>query len=167
MNELPYMQQADIEAMARVLEERKPAKVLEYGAGTSSLYWPQRYAFIKLWMAIEHDLDWAIYLAGQSPDNLMVICIMTEPIETYVVPPQGYAPFDMIIIDGLHRVECIEASPQYLAPDGAVLLHDADRLEYRDALNIYPHCQFLTHGNTPDEAGEMTRDGLALMWGDE
>ena len=167
MNGLPYMQQADIDAMAIVLEQRKPARVLEYGAGVSSLYWPKRYPFIKVWVAIEHNPDWAFTVANQAPDNLSVVCVMDNEIASYVIPPLGYVPFDLIVVDGIFRVECVKASPQYLAPGGAVLLHDADRLAYGEVLDVYPHYQRLTHGNTPDEWGGMKRDGLLLMWGDE
>ena len=165
---LPYMQKSDIEAMARVFEQRKPERVLEYGAGASSTYWPQRYPFIKLWVAVEHQPQWAISVAEQHVPNVLVILAGNGSVETYVHPPETLVPFDMIIVDGVLREECIEASPRWLAAGGAVLLHDADRPGMEQFENTYSHFEHLTQGNTPDEQnGGMRRDGLLLMWGDE
>ena len=164
---LPYMQKIDIEAMAREIEARKPCKVLEYGAGVSSTYWAKRYEFIKLWVAVEHQPQWAISVAGQRVPNVMVILSGNDAIETYVDPPETLVPFDMIIVDGVLREECIEQSHKWLAPDGVVLLHDADRPGMQQFEKTYPHFEYLTHGNTPDDDGYMERDGVLMLWGDE
>jgi len=164
---LPYMQRVDIEAMAEVLEAREPARVLEYGAGASTTYWPQRYPFIKLWVAVEHQPQWAISVAEKHVPNVMVILSGNDSIETYVDPPETLVPFDMIIVDGVLRKECIEASPRWLAPGGVVLLHDADRPGMDRFEETYPHFAYLTHGHFPAKNGGMQSDGLMMMWGDE
>ena len=164
---LPYMQQADIDAMARVIEERKPVKVLEYGAGASSTYWPQRYSFIKLWVAVEHQIEWALKVGLQHVENVLVILTGNNSEDTYIVPPESLVPFDMIIVDGVLREKCIEQSRNWLAPDGVVLLHDADRPGVQQFEKTYPHFEYLTRGNTPDDDGYMQRDGVLMLWGDE
>ena len=168
MNEIPYMQRVDIDAMAKLLNERKPEKVLEYGAGASTIYWPKRCQFIKLWVAIEHDQEWASTVIEQTLLAKLpyIVCVMDEQMQSYVNPPAEFVPFDLIVVDGIHRIECVRESEKYLLPGGVVLLHDADRLEYKLVLDMYPHHEFLTHGNTPDGKGGMKRDGLLLMWGD-
>ena len=161
------MQKADIEAMARVIEEHRPERVLEYGAGASSTYWPQRYPFIKIWVAVEHQIEWALMVADQHIDNVLVILTGNNSEDTYIDPPETMVPFDMIIVDGVLREKCIEQSHHWLAPSGVVLLHDADRPGMQQFEGTYPHFEYLTRGNTPDDDGYMQRDGLLMMWGDE
>ena len=157
---LPYMQKIDIEAIAEVMEARRPRKVLEYGSGASSTYWPQRYEFIKTWVAVEHQAKWALAVAEQQVQNVIVILTGNLTEESYVHPPETLVPFDMIIVDGMLREKCLELSYRWLAPGGVVLLHDADRLGMEQFEKTSPHFTYLTHGS-------MRRDGLLMMWGDE
>ena len=163
---LPFMQKVDIEAMAHEMETRRPTKVLEYGAGASSLYWTQRYAdFIEVWIAVEHQLGWAMKIGGKGIPSLSVILVFENDWHTYTQPPNSFAPFDMIIVDGVFRGRCIWESHKYLAPNGVVFLHDADRPEMEQFESVYPHFKHLTRGNSPDGNGYMKRDGLLMMWG--
>ena len=166
-NGLPFMQQTDIDAMATVIEEIRPTKVLEYGAGASSLYWPNRYSFIKLWVAVEHQLDWALRVTSQERvESLQVILVFDNEWTSYTQPPKGMAPFDLIIVDGVFRKRCIEEAHKYLSPGGVVLVHDASRKDFQGLETLFPHSEMLTVGNTPDEEGYMQRDGLLKLWGD-
>ena len=167
INGLPFMQQIDIDAMAKVIEEIRPERVLEYGAGVSSLYWPQRYPFIKIWIAMEHQLDWALQIAGNGVEALNVVLVFDGKWETYTQPPNGLAPFNLIIVDGVFRRKCIEEAHKYLASDGVVLVHDASRKDFVGLETIFPHSEMLTAGNTPDDEGYMKRDGLLKLWGVE
>lgn len=164
---LPYMQKSDIEAMAKEIETRRPKKVLEYGSGASSLYWPQRYKFIELWLAVEHQADWALHVASKQIPGVLVQLAVDNQVESYVHPPKQLAPFDMIIVDGVFRGKCITLSHNWLSTGGVVLLHDADRPEMQQFESVYPHFKRLTCGNTPDDDGFMKRDGLLMMWGDK
>jgi len=164
---LPFMQMIDIQAMAKVIEEIHPKRVLEYGSGASTLYWAQRYDYIELWLAVEHQAEWALWVAEKNIPNVRVQLAIINTVESYVHPPKPFAPFDIIIVDGVFRGKCIELSHYWLAPGGVVLLHDADRPEMGVFESAYPHFEHLTRGNTPDGNGNMKRDGVLKLWGDE
>lgn len=164
----PYMQRSDVEAISTTIEQLRPKKVLEYGAGGSSVYFPSVFPFIGVWLAIEDQAIWASEVMSQAGEkSALVIYAVHDADKNYVTAPDKYKPFDLIIIDGLKRMECLEHSKELIAPGGLVLLHDADRKSYKEATKIYPHWKRLTNGNTPDGFGYMKRDGILMMWGDE
>ncbi|PGF17140.1 hypothetical protein CP556_14105 [Natrinema sp. CBA1119] len=51
--------------------------------------------------------------------------------ETYANSIQSRGPFDVIIIDGLDRNQCIEAAVPELSDSGIIILDDAQRQKYK------------------------------------
>ena len=64
---VPWITYPAKEVLDRVI--RPSAKVLEYGAGNSSLWWSGK---VSLVAAVEHDAAWADAIRDQAPDNLTV-----------------------------------------------------------------------------------------------
>jgi predicted O-methyltransferase YrrM len=155
----PYMPQNEIAMMDAIIALKRPARVLEFGAGGSTVRWSGSSGVVR-WVAIEHDMEWYRKVSGWTPPGVHLRMASSESAQSYIEPVLGYGGrFDLIFVDGLHRVECIKASPQFLAPHGVVILHDASRTEYAEAWDVYPHRAMLTKGNG-------CRNGLMLMWGD-
>lgn len=149
----PYMPQQEIAIMDALLYIKRPKSVLEFGAGGSTVRWAGR---VNLWTAIEASSEWVRKVRRAAP-RAEVWFVKEEPWEAYV-SPVAYR-YDLIFVDGRHRVECVKASPQWLAPGGVIVLHDAMRPEYAEAWDVYPHKLLLGQGNA-------IQNGLLLMWGD-
>jgi len=78
----------------------------------------------------------------QSLDDAMV----AQYVET---PKQIGGQFDVIIIDGRFRRRCLEVAAQVIAPDGIVILHDAQKTHYHPSLELYQQVKFLETGRLP------------------
>ena len=68
----------------------------------------------------------------------------------------GKDEFDLIFIDGRFRRRCLLAARDSLAPKGVVILHDAQRPHYHDALSAYPHVRMFNTGNMPGTSQPST-----------
>ena len=75
------------------------------------------------------------------------------------LPKKLEIAFDLIVVDGRFRRRCLQIAKEVLAPNGVVILHDADRTHYHPPLSDYPHVQFLTTGHLP---GTRQKSTIAL-----
>ena len=154
----PWMPEAEIALMDTIFALKRPARVLEYGAGGSTIRW-SGLPFIKKWITVEHDEEWIVRTQAEAP----MATILYAPLEclniyTIVTPAlSGAAPFDLIFVDGRRRVECVRASCQFLAPHGVVVLHDVWQNDHKLAQGIYPHERIT---GCPDRR----HNGFLLMW---
>lgn len=133
---IPMMDKPEIEALRRVLNERRPRRVLEWGSGGSTLYWPRIFPTID-WLSIEHNPDYAMALKGKMMPN---VTLMQLDFPAYhELKPDDIGTFDLIIVDGRKRVRCLDIARDLLNPDGAAILHDAGRERYAPVRNYYQH----------------------------
>jgi len=58
----------------------------------------------------------------------------------------GEKGFDVIIVDGRFRKRSLEVAAEVLAPDGLVLLHDAQKSHYHSSLSRYQFGHFFESG---------------------
>jgi hypothetical protein len=85
--------------------------ILEWGGGYSSLWWAQRCLRI---FTIETSLDWCHWITQRAQakriQNLTVAHRpVSTPVAEYTDIPTALAP-DIVIIDGIARLECLEKS---------------------------------------------------------
>lgn len=132
---VPMMDPPEVEALRRVLEERRPKRVLEWGAGGSTLYWPARFPEID-WWSVEHNPDYARALKGKTPPSVTLLELAFPAYHELKAQDVG-GLFDLIIVDGRRRVRCLDIARDLLAPDGVCLLHDAGRARYAPARDYY------------------------------
>ncbi len=98
------------------------AHVLEYGGGQSSLWWAARAKGVT---TVEAEAKWAGMLREKAPANLQVI----GPVEDarYAEAPfQRPQTYEVIVVDGLRRLDCAKAALPYLASHGMLLLDNSD-----------------------------------------
>lgn len=101
---------------------RPDLRVFEYGGGQGSLWWAARSAAVAV---VEHHAGWAAYLAGQG----LAVETVGADEDTYSQSVRGRGPFDVIVVDGLYRPECVESAMPELADCGVLILDDTHRLE--------------------------------------
>jgi hypothetical protein len=99
--------------------------VLEFGAGMGTLWWSNR---VREVVAVEHDDTWAAQVSTRC--KARVLRADGVSAEAYIHPSLGSGPYDVVIVDGLHRNECLAAAPELLAISGVIVLDDAQRVEY-------------------------------------
>ena len=96
-------------------------RVLEWGAGQSTLWWAARSATV---VAFESDPTWYRRLRSCIPPNvkLHLVPIDASGALTWVADET----FDVIVIDGLDRLRCAELSLPLLSSNGAAFLDNSD-----------------------------------------
>ncbi len=127
-NPLPWMNGA----VVRILDERlNPGlRLFEYGCGYSTLFYAKRTERV---VSVEHNESWAKLVNDQLPKNAEVL----------VKPKQEYAGaihtidqmFDVVIVDGIDRVNCMMNGLQRLNETGVLLLDDSSRKEYNEGID--------------------------------
>jgi hypothetical protein len=76
-----------------------------------------------------------------------------EDFKDYIEYPSDKGPFDFIFIDGRARRGCLEMSRKLLASGGIVVLHDANRKHYREALVGFPETYAFIDDARPQSGG--------------
>ena len=97
--------------------------IFEYGAGFSSLFWAARARSVT---SVERDVVWVRSLESQAGPNLRLLSRTTRQNYVDAIRESG-ATFDLVIIDGHWRHDCVLAGLQRLAPRGLVLLDNSDK----------------------------------------
>jgi hypothetical protein len=144
-----------------VLYALQPARCLEWGSGGSTQSFLANCPFVREWVSVEHDAHWAkqvrealsdprLSLHHVAPDrplagekhseaemNRWNARAEHEPelMASYVGFPRSLSgSFDFVLVDGRARRFCIAEGFQLLRAGGVLVLHDAQREDYHDAL---------------------------------
>ncbi|WP_141551676.1 class I SAM-dependent methyltransferase [Natrinema sp. CBA1119] len=120
--EIPWMTYSSI----NFLDERLAGtRLFEYGGGNSTVWYADRASKV---VSVEDDEKWYRKIKPLMPENASLHHISAE---TYANSIQSRGPFDVIIIDGLDRNQCIEAAVPELSDSGIIILDDAQRQKYK------------------------------------
>jgi hypothetical protein len=97
-------------------------KVLEFGAGHSTLWFARKAAHVT---SVEHDPAWVDKLRGRVPANVTLLAV-TETNYLQAVPK---GKFNVIVIDGIRRTDCARRAVKLLAKGGMIIYDNSDRPE--------------------------------------
>lgn len=129
--------------MRHFLEKLKPRNVLEWGPGRSTLMLAESLPDAEIF-SIEHNPQWHERIMKLAKIYASVIpiheLITLEPGKSgkYVTAPLYLdRNFDLIVIDGRMRTDCIAIARQVLNEKGVVLVHDANRIGYHQAFRFF------------------------------
>tara|TARA_B110000259_G_C13877817_1_gene347554 strand:+ start:65 stop:715 length:651 start_codon:yes stop_codon:yes gene_type:complete len=130
-NPLPWVTYGFIDFISGRLN--KKLDVFEYGSGNSTKWYAER---VKTVTSVEHDMPWFNIVKDNMPEN--VDLKYQELI--YEGDYSNYSnicdkKFDIVIVDGRDRVNCIKNSLSSLKREGVIILDDSERDDYLDALN--------------------------------
>lgn len=115
--------------------------VLEYGSGNSTLWWSRRAARV---VSVEHDAAFHARLGPQLPANVEYLLAPASPDGAYENAPVRFGrAFDLIVIDGVRRVECMQACLPLLKEDGVVIVDNVERPELGPGLEFLRQQGFL------------------------
>lgn len=106
----------------------KQIDIFEYGAGNSTLYYASKVNSIT---SVEHDKDWFDKISATMPNNSKLIYQeLVYGGEYSEMAKTQKLKYQLIIIDGRDRVNCIKNSLDALAVDGVIVLDDSEREDY-------------------------------------
>ncbi len=126
------------------------ARVFEFGSGASTVWLCKRGAKV---ISVEHDSDWAEIVRSRIPEGVTLTLVGPDSTfdAAYASGKNGstdlsfraYASsidaqleqFDLIIIDGRARTQCLTHALPRLAPGGTILFDDSGRSRYRSAIS--------------------------------
>jgi predicted O-methyltransferase YrrM len=146
----PWMRADEVEAIRSLLHARRPRRVLEFGAGGSTLTFA-REPSIREWWSLEHSPKWVCkVLSAVAPSYRSKITLVSCPEDNVILRLNQLLPigFDMFFVDGFDRCLILDRLRSHLTKErGLVLLHDSSRSRYRRAIRQFPKRTVLTEGD--------------------
>jgi len=106
------------------LEERLNGhlNLFEYGSGYSTLFFARR---VKHVTSVEHDRKWFDEVKRKMPDNVELMLKELDIDGNYCSSVlSGPAPYDVIVVDGADRLNCLKYAVKALTPEGVIVLDD-------------------------------------------
>jgi hypothetical protein len=110
--------------------------LFEYGSGNSTLYYAKKVKFVA---TVEHDQNWFLKFKHSIPNNVL---FHYEPLEVggkycdyaNIISHIIKKKFDIIVIDGRDRINCIKKCISALSEAGVIILDDSERTEYYEGV---------------------------------
>lgn len=137
-NKLVYLPWLNLPIIAFLDQRiRKSHKLFEFGCGYSTLYFSN---LAKNVVSVENNLIWFNRISKMlmQKDIQNVSIIHKELSNGYAKCIKSFSEeFDIIFVDGRHRVDCIKNSIGNLSSQGVIILDDAERNKYSNG------CDFL------------------------
>jgi predicted O-methyltransferase YrrM len=125
-SELPWMNYAVISFLEARLQ--KHFSLFEFGSGFSTIFYSRH---VKKVISVEYDPAWFATIRQRAPQNASILLQDYDVDGLYcrTIVKTGQR-FDVVIVDGRDRVNCVQQSISCLSADGVILLDDSQRSEY-------------------------------------
>ncbi len=150
----PWMRFREIGILKEVLKHLKPRMCLEWGAGNSTVYFPEFLNEDARWISIEHEKDWASKIRSMNLNsNVEIFHVAPDnfpwsdehedgaysDLLNYITFPEQFGKFDFILVDGRARSACLIKAHELIKKEGVVILHDANREYYHEPFGSYEY----------------------------
>ena len=110
----------------------KDLVLFEFGSGSSTSFFAER---VKQVISIEHNKEWFEIVNKTKPNNAKLILTDSDSIDDYLNYLNNLKEkVDVVIVDGLHRNECLTYALEKLAENGVIVLDDSERSEYKKGI---------------------------------
>lgn len=160
-------------------EKHKELRIVEWGSGRSTVHFSKflkRHGIPFRWHAVENYYPWyfrvgeSIRSAGLSGSTEVHLKSATfedrksrqeesEMSEFVEFPLSFDETFDVALIDGRKRRDCLEIAARVLKPSGVAILHDAEREDAHPAFR-----RFRDGGRFVVENGAPVPGGVQKLW---
>lgn len=96
--------------------------IIEWGSGNSTFFWAKK---AKELVSIEDDFEWYKKVYDRKPKNVNIIHAK-DRLEYTSVLNKLNRTFDVIIVDGKYRHECLSSAVKHLNKNGFILFDNSD-----------------------------------------
>lgn len=141
-SEIPWMNYPTV----TILKERlnKDLTLFEFGSGYSTLFYAK---LVGVVISVEHDKSWLKLMEPKMPDNVSLIYKEDDIDGVYCRSiNECDREFDVVVVDGKDRMNCVKQAIEKLSPVGALVLDDTGRKEYIEIVNYVKTKGFLDLG---------------------
>jgi len=124
------------------LKERlkKNFDLFEFGSGFSTFFYAKK---CKSVFSVEHNDEWYKQVSSTLPENASIIYKNEDIDGEYCrVIRQSDLFYDVVIVDGRDRVNCMKQSVDALSERGVILLDDSERDGYQEGIKFLVKCGF-------------------------
>ena len=125
--------------LLRWVQGFRPATVLEWGSGSSTLWFARLPARV---VSTEHDPVWHEKVQREAVrhglDPVIRLQVSREGYQAAARPEFGASRPDLILIDGNWRAECLREALDWIRKGAKAIFHDAQAEEHRPALHSLP-----------------------------
>tara|TARA_B110000090_G_C13393570_1_gene450382 strand:+ start:2662 stop:3372 length:711 start_codon:yes stop_codon:yes gene_type:complete len=112
---------------------KKDMIMFEYGSGNSTFYYSKK---VKEVHTVEHDLGWFMKLEKAMPSNVSIKHTKLEYGGDYAKSSlNSGVKYDIVIVDGRDRVNCMINSLNAIKKNGVFILDDSERIAYKKGIN--------------------------------
>jgi hypothetical protein len=122
--------------VVKLLEERltRELDLFEFGSGYSTLFYASR---VKTVTSLEYDEVWFADIKARAPANVRLILQRNDVDGDYcrVIASTGDR-YDVVVVDGRDRVNCVKHSVSALSPRGVIVLDDSNRESYGEGIEF-------------------------------
>lgn len=134
-NYLPWMNYS----MIHLFNERlhSDLTVFEYGSGSSTMYFAER---VKEITSIEYDHDWydkVLEYTSEMQNASVNFIPLSDDYHRSIAQLGKGKKFDLVIVDGRHRVESAIFSFDHISENGVIILDDTHRQHYQGAFEFF------------------------------
>lgn len=102
--------------------------VFEFGSGNSSMWWASRARGV---VSVEIDKEWFEAVERNKQPNQSLLHRADAPGYVNALAEQGQL-FDVIVVDGSWRDQCVQEAPRHLRAGGMIVLDNSDRMLERE-----------------------------------
>jgi len=117
---LPWLNYSCIDFLGSFLAQRS-ANIFEWGSGYSTLFFKE---YASKVYSVEDNKEWFDTVNNLAGDKRNLELLYRPSKAAYLNEIAGR--FDLIVIDGSHRSECIVLAPKFIKSDGVILLDNSD-----------------------------------------
>lgn len=108
-------------------------RIFEYGSGHSTIWWANRVSQV---ISLENVEDWYSYIQTNIPDNVTIHLEKEERKYAEKINEYDDHYFDLIIIDGVNRNECIKFSLSKIKDVGCIIFDNTDDNQFNQGINL-------------------------------
>jgi len=139
--------------------------LLEYGSGNSTMFYAAR---VKSVQTVEHNKEWFTIVSKQLPSNVDIRFIDLETGGAYSQYGRQFPnTFDIVIVDGRDRVNCLKNSIDSLTSRGVMILDDSERERYKDGIKFLTDLGFKRLDFTGISPGEFYPKATSVFYRSE
>ena len=126
--EIPWLNYGFINFLSERLKD--DFILFEYGSGASTSYFSKK---VQTVVSVEHDEQWFNLVKANLPNNVTLIFEPLNTNGTYCrLIHQFNNKFDIVLIDGRDRVNCVKESISKLSERGILILDNSNRERYNE-----------------------------------